>query len=247
MSRYRVIRFATLDSTNRHVCARLAELADGDVIQAEVQTAGHGRMGRKWFSDLPGNLCMTLVLKPATAQPAALPLASLSQLLALSVCRALAAYGAAATIKWPNDVLVDGRKIAGLLAETVVTGSRLEGMALGVGVNLNLDAATLAAIDQPATALCLHTGSAVRVEDFRDLVLEDFFARRNDLLENGFAEIRDEYLSRCAFLGTSVEVRRPNGSVRGTACSITADGALELLVTDGRREVIEIGEMFAAS
>lgn len=240
-------RFPVLDSTNRHVLAHLDALTDGQVIQADVQTAGRGRMSRKWVSEHPGNLCMTLVLKPAgTTHPAAMPLANLSQLLALSVCRALATYGAAATIRWPNDVLVGDRKIAGLLAETVVRGSRLAGMALGVGVNLNLDQTALAAIDQPATALCQWTGSAVRVDDFRDLVLEDFFGRRQDLMERGFPLIRDEFRSHCRFLGNGVEVRRHESAVCGIARDISADGALELLTADGELMAIGIGEMFAA-
>ncbi|MCU0780379.1 MAG: biotin--[acetyl-CoA-carboxylase] ligase [Akkermansiaceae bacterium] len=247
MSRYFVTRFPELDSTNRHALAHLDELADGQVIQADVQTAGHGRMRRKWVSHVPGNLCLTLVLKPpAAAKAAAMPLANLSQLLALSVCRALEAYGAAATIKWPNDVLVGGRKIAGLLAETVVRGSRLSGIALGVGVNLNLDEAVLAEIDQPATALCQVTGSTVRVEDFRDLVLEDFFDRREALMERGFPLIREEYRARCPFLGSRVEVRRPGGTVLGIARDISPEGALELLADDGGLLEIGIGEIFAA-
>ena len=65
MGRYRVIEFAELDSTNRFACGRLRELADGDVIQAGIQTVGRGRWERKWISDVPGNLCLSLVLKPA--------------------------------------------------------------------------------------------------------------------------------------------------------------------------------------
>jgi BirA family biotin operon repressor/biotin-[acetyl-CoA-carboxylase] ligase len=193
VTRYRIIRFAELDSTNRHASANLRELADGDVIQADIQTAGHGRLRRPWISHLPGNLCMTLVLKPTQAAPGALPLANLSQLLALSVCRALAASAVPATLKWPNDVLVGGRKIAGLLAETVVQGAEFVGMVLGVGVNLNLDAAALATIDQPATSLAEWTGSPVAVDDFRDAVLEDFFGRCDGFLTTGFGLIREEY------------------------------------------------------
>ena len=97
MTRYRVIEFAELDSTNRHACAHLQDFADGDVIQATVQTDGHGRLSRRWISHVPGNLCVSIVLKPVHALPADLPLANLSQLLSLSVCRALDAHNATAT------------------------------------------------------------------------------------------------------------------------------------------------------
>ena len=134
MARYRVIEFAELDSTNRHARANLHDLADGDVIQATVQTDGHGRLRRRWISHVPGNLCVSIILKPTNARPADLPLANLSQLLSVCVCRALDTRGAAATLKWPNDVLVGGSKIAGLLAETVVRGAgEFMGMVLGLG------------------------------------------------------------------------------------------------------------------
>lgn len=246
MKRYRVIEFAELDSTNRHVCARLADYADGDVIQARVQTAGHGRLRRPWLSHLPGNLCMTLVLKPEGVAPASLPLANLSQLLALAVCMAIEDHRVPAALKWPNDVLVGGRKIAGLLAETVVQGNRLAGIVLGVGVNLNLGAEALEAIDQPATSLALATGGPVAVENFRDAVLEGFFSSRDRFMERGFPMIREAFLERCGFLGTEVEVRRPDGSLRGIAEGLSHDGALELREASGTLHRIEIGEMFAA-
>jgi BirA family biotin operon repressor/biotin-[acetyl-CoA-carboxylase] ligase len=244
MPRHRVIEFAELDSTNRYACARLRELSDGDVIQAAAQTAGRGRMERKWISDAPGNLCVSLVLKPAHAAPANLPLVNLSQLLALAVCRALDSDNAPATLKWPNDVLVRGRKIAGILAETVVQGGDFLGLVLGLGVNLNLDATALATIDQPATSLAVELKRPVDVNRFRDAVLDGFFQRRDGFLANGFGMIREEYLARCAFLGKEVEVRRPEGVLRGLASNVTEEGALELVGADGLPRSVSIGEMF---
>lgn len=233
-----------MDSTNRHACARLDELADGDVIQAAAQTAGRGRMERRWISHVPGNLSLSVVLKPAAAAPADLPLVNLSQLLALAVCRALDSHHAPATLKWPNDVLARGHKIAGILAETVVRGSEFLGLVLGLGVNLNLDAAALATLDQPATSLMVETGRPVDVARFRDTVLEEFFQRRDEFLEHGFGLVRDEYLARCAFLGQPVEIRRPGETRRGVAQAITWDGSLELVSPDGVVQNITLGEMF---
>lgn len=245
MSRYRVIEFAELDSNNRLACANLRELADGDVIQAAIQTAGHGRMLRRWISHVPGNLCVSLVLKPFHAAPVDLPLSNLSQLLALGVCRTLDGHGLGATLKWPNDVLVGGEKIAGLLAETVVCGAgEFVGMVLGLGVNLNLDEESLATIDQPATSVFALTGNAVNVADFRDAVLRDFFSRCDDFLNRGFRMIRDEYLARCLFIGTEVEIRRGDGTIRGLARGVTTDGAIEIETTGGGVRPVHLGEMF---
>jgi BirA family biotin operon repressor/biotin-[acetyl-CoA-carboxylase] ligase len=245
MARHRIIEFAELDSTNRHACAHLGELTDGDVIQAGVQTAGHGRLQRRWLSHVPGNLCLSLVLKPRHAAPADLPLANLSQLLAMCVCRALDAHGARATLKWPNDVLVGGHKIAGLLAETVVQGTDgFMGMVLGLGVNLNLDAQGLATIDQPATSLSVLTGMPVDVAGFRDAVLEDFFRNYDAFLGSGFAMIREDYLARCLFLGTQVSILRGDATIHGLANSVTIDGTLEIITAGGDISLIDMGEMF---
>jgi BirA family biotin operon repressor/biotin-[acetyl-CoA-carboxylase] ligase len=245
--RYRIIEFAELASTNRHACAQLRELADGDVIQAAIQTAGHGRLQRRWLSHVPGNLCLSLVLKPRHAAPAALPLVNLSQLLALGVCRVLEAQGVCATIKWPNDVLVGGRKIAGLLAETVFQGAgELVGMVLGLGVNLNLTAKMLDTIAQPATSLAVETGNPVEVAAFRDAVLRDFFTACDEFLGSGFSMIRQAYLARCPFLGSQVEIRRAMAEpLRGVAQDILPDGALELVTADGTVHRVDLGEMFA--
>ncbi len=229
MSRYRINEFAELDSTNLHALANIHGLSDGDVIQALVQTAGHGRLNRRWISHVPGNLCLSLMLKPVHAPPADLPLAGLSQLLAISVCRAL---GVSATLKWPNDVLLGGSKIAGLLAETLTQGEFV-GLVLGLGVNLNLDAETLATIDQPPTSLSEWIGKPVDVTGFRDAVLEDFFNRYDEFLATGFEMIRSEYLARCPFIGTNIEVRRGGEIIRGRAHGVTVHGALEVITPDG--------------
>ena len=247
MSRYRIIGFAELESTNRHASAHLENLTCGDVVQADVQSAGHGRMRRRWVSHVPGNLCMSIVLKPRHAAPADLPLSNLSQLLALSVCHALDARGVRATLKWPNDVLVGGKKIAGLLAETVVRGAgEFAGLVLGLGVNLNLGEDLLATIDQPATSLSSWTDGLVDVAGFRDAVLVDFFNRCDVFLNRGFSMIHSEYVERCAFLGTNVEVLRGSEIIRGRAHGLSPAGELEIMTRDGAIRLVDLGEMFQA-
>lgn len=247
MTLYRLTEFAELDSTNRYAAANLARLAHGDVIQAAIQTAGRGRWQRSWVSHLPGNLCLSLVLKPQGRPVAELPLVNVSQWLALCTCRVLAARGVTATLKWPNDILVHHCKIAGILAETVVMGGDFLGLVLGIGINLNLDAATLATIDQPATALNLELGRRVDVAGIRDALLTEFFNGYDAFLKTGFAGIRAEYLALCPFLGREVEVRRAAGSLRGVARDITAAGELELRTATGTVETVSLGEMFVAA
>jgi BirA family biotin operon repressor/biotin-[acetyl-CoA-carboxylase] ligase len=242
MSRFRIYEFAELDSTNRYACTHLRELFDGDVIHALVQHAGRGRWERKWISDQPGNLCLSIVLKPEGI-PAQLPLAGLAQLLALSTCRVLEAHGQKPTLKWPNDILVEGRKIAGILAESVVQGPKFIGLVLGIGVNLNLKPAALAKIDQPATALNQLVGHAVDVDAFRNELLPEFFAHRNKFLTTGFPLIAAEYRRRCAFLSQAITVSNPQEQISGIARDLTPTGELELELPNGQRRHLAYGEI----
>jgi BirA family transcriptional regulator, biotin operon repressor / biotin---[acetyl-CoA-carboxylase] ligase len=242
MSRFRIYEFAELDSTNRYACTHLRELFDGDVIHALVQHAGRGRWERNWISDQPGNLCLSLILKPA-GDPAKLPLAGLAQLLALSTCRVLESHGPKPMLKWPNDILVDGRKIAGILAESIVQGPNFLGLVLGIGVNLNLKASALAKIDQPATALNQLLGRAVDVDAFRNALLEDFFARRHKFLATGFPLIEAEYRQRCPFLGQAITVSNPQEQISGIARDLTPSGELELELPGGERRQLAYGEI----
>ncbi len=247
MNSHRLVEFAQLDSTNLYARANLRWLHDRDVVQADVQTAGRGRGQRSWISHFPGNLCLTCVLKPDTRELGRLPLVNVSQLLALCACRVLDAYHARSQLKWPNDILINGHKIAGILAETVTEGAEFLGLIVGIGVNLNLDPATLAEVGQPATALNLLTGHPTKVAGFRDALLAEFFGSYDRFLAQGFSLIREEYLGRFAFCGRAVVVKMGDSTVAGTVRAINAEGALELVESDGTLRVIHLGEMFPAA
>jgi BirA family biotin operon repressor/biotin-[acetyl-CoA-carboxylase] ligase len=245
MTEYHILHYPELDSTNRHAVRHLDELVHGTVIHADMQTAGHGRYRRPWLSDVPGNLCMSIILKPACRPASALPLAGLSQLMALEVCRTLDDHVATAAIKWPNDILAGGRKIGGILVETIARGSdEFLGLVLGLGVNLNLNEEMLSRIDQPATSLSLWTGCPVEVPAFRDRVLDKFFEDYENFLAGGFQTIRRDFENRCAFLGNEVVIRRPDGEFCGTAVRLTDEGELEIDTPSSGRIAVSIGEMF---
>ena len=200
-------------------------------------------MARSWISHVPNNLCLSLVIKPDAVNVARLPLANLSQLLAVSACRALDACEVTTTLKWPNDIQLGGRKIAGVLAETVTKGSNFVGLVLGIGINVNLEAATLASIDQPATSLAVHLGHSISVSSLRDRLLGEFFGQYEEFIHAGFPLIRQEFISRCRFLGTEIAVRRASDALQGKASDINSDGALVLSEPDGKLHVVDIAEM----
>lgn len=244
MTPWRLIEFAELDSTNRYAREHLAELSHGDAVRADVQTAGRGRQNRTWISHIPGNLCLSLVLKPDSATLAQLPLANLSQLLAVCTCHVLENCQTTPTLKWPNDVQLGGRKIAGILAETTTQGTDFLGLVLGIGVNLNLDAATLATIEQPATSLSMHLNRTIPVHDFCTALLQEFFAYYDSFMNAGFGLIREDFLQRSPFLGSQIRLCVGSRTLHAIALDVNQEGALVIKDPLGQVQVVSIAEMF---
>jgi BirA family transcriptional regulator, biotin operon repressor / biotin---[acetyl-CoA-carboxylase] ligase len=239
----RVHEFDQLPSTNAFALAHLAELRHGDVIVARIQTAGRGRLDRAWISHHPGNLALSIILKPPITGFGVLPAAT--HYMAVVLCRTLESDGLVPVIKWPNDVQVGGRKIAGILAEAHVEGDRCQGLALGLGVNLNLPDAVLAAIDQPATALNSLLDRPVDSSRFLARLLDCFFDGLDVFLRGGFESVRHEYERRAPFLGRRITVRQPAGDSSGTARALDGNGALWLETDGGQRRLLHAGDLIS--
>ncbi|HEV8641955.1 MAG TPA: biotin--[acetyl-CoA-carboxylase] ligase [Methylomirabilota bacterium] len=145
---FQIFLYQELTSTNA-VLRRLAEagVREGTVVLAETQTAGRGRLGKSWFSPPGVNLYVSVLFRPPIPRTA-VPVFSFITSLALS--DAIGAEGVAAAIRWPNDVLIEGKKVAGTLVSYATAGDLAEYVILGAGVNLNVDEATLAAALGPA-------------------------------------------------------------------------------------------------
>jgi BirA family transcriptional regulator, biotin operon repressor / biotin---[acetyl-CoA-carboxylase] ligase len=235
-----IVRLAEAGSTNRWAAERFDDLADGTVVVADRQTQGRGRLGRAWQSAVAGNLYATLVLKVAPdAAAGALPrgFPNLTQYMAVVLARVVESAGARPAIKWPNDLLCGGRKLAGILAEAVARDGRVVGAALGAGVNLAMDPEDLKVIDQPATSLNLEIGRPVDRDAFLESLLEEFDAGYRRFLCEGFAGLRTEFLSRTPFLGRTISVHSADSRITGTACDITEQGVLVVQTEQGRVEL----------
>ncbi len=240
---FRIIPLGEVDSTNSCAARNLASYADRDVLVAETQTAGRGRMGRTWIADVPGNIYMTLVLKPARLMDPSLPLVNLTQYFSVTLCREFQEYGVKASIKWPNDVHVEGKKICGLLAECRVSGRELLGVLIGAGINLSMPAERLAAIDQPATSLNLLLGRPIDRDQFLQSLLARFFDGYAAFLTEGFPSIAAEYRTRSPGLGRTITLNLPAGPIQGVAEGIGEDGSLELRLPDGKSGRFSLGEV----
>jgi len=205
-------------------------LPDGFVLAARSQTAGRGRYERRWFTRPGRNLTFSALLR-SEASP--LQFLSLPQSAALGVVAYLEENGLAAQTKWPNDVLVGGRKICGILAE------RCGGVVLGIGLNVNMDADEAASIGQPATSLRIETGTERDVERALDELLVHLQAWSGRWEKGGFAALSAAWEARCVNLGQYIAVGGRTVVVRGFGSA----GQMLLREDDGTRCEVWTGEV----
>jgi BirA family biotin operon repressor/biotin-[acetyl-CoA-carboxylase] ligase len=233
--------YVELDSTNAEARRRAEAGEVGPVwISAGVQTAGRGRRGRAWSTE-PGNRAATLLTQ--TDRPPA-EAAQLSFVAALAACDlADTCLGpGAARLKWPNDVLVYGRKAVGILVES---GARPDGrlwLAVGIGVNLKHAPQD---VDRPATAFADHmAGPPPDPLVALDVLAVAFERWRSLWATQGFAPIADGWSERATGIGERCEARLPNRTLVGVAEGLDPDGALRLRLDDGGLERITAGDVF---
>jgi len=231
--------YPEIDSTNAEA-ARLAPTLGGPTwLLALRQTAGRGRRGRAW-ADPPGNFAATLVMRVDGDAAAA---AQRSFVAALALADALTqATGRAesVTLKWPNDVLLNGAKVAGILLETAGQGGVVSPLAIGIGVNLAHapDAAALEPDAVPPTSVLSATGAQVNPETFLALLAPAFAAWEQRLVTHGFDPLRRAFLDRAARLGDTITARTGTDTITGTFTDIDAAGALVLTTPRGRQAVL---------
>jgi BirA family biotin operon repressor/biotin-[acetyl-CoA-carboxylase] ligase len=225
----RFIRLDEVDSTNAYAARHLPEIPHGTFVTAAAQTAGRGRLGRRWHSPSSGNVYMSGVVKAFPLVPSAALPGALTLSMALAVCDAIEREGIAPALKWPNDVLVDGRKVAGILAQATYEGPRAAAAVVGVGINVNMTAAELAAIDRPATSLSVCAGRSLDAAAIAQDVAARFLDR---LATTQLGALRREVLAKMTGIGDPIKVVGPQGMLLGTAVGLAED--LRLQVRDDR-------------
>jgi BirA family transcriptional regulator, biotin operon repressor / biotin---[acetyl-CoA-carboxylase] ligase len=219
-----------------------AGAADGTVVWAREQTAGRGRRGREWVSPV-GNLYLSVLLRPGRPPVEA---AQLSLVAAVALGDAIAGFlpeHAELHCKWPNDILVNGRKVAGILLESAgaASGRMTDWVVVGCGVNITgHPPETL----YPATDLKAEGAATASVEPVLERFLESFFHWRDRWLDSGVEAVRAAWMARAAGLGQDITVRLPNREIRGRFVDMDRDGALLLEGPDGVRQTISAGDVF---
>ncbi|HEY1651016.1 MAG TPA: biotin--[acetyl-CoA-carboxylase] ligase [Acidimicrobiales bacterium] len=232
---WEIRRFAEIDSTNTYVRDQARQgAAEGLVAVAEHQTAGRGRLDRRWESPPGANLLASVLLRPA-CPPGDLHLCTGAVALAAAdACGTVA--GVEPVLKWPNDLLVGGAKLAGVLAEADFAGSLLDAVVVGIGINVAWPG------PEEAGGTCLDdaggSGQPVDRAELLDRMLEGLSARR-PLLDDeaGRRRLADEVRRRCATLGQRVRVGLPGEELTGVASAIDDAGHLVIETASGPRLV----------
>lgn len=242
---WRLIKLDTIDSTNlamRRMVETGADTGEGTVMWAREQTAGRGRGGRTW-AGAPGNLFVSILLRAPEHLGRAPELGFIAALAVVGAIQAVApdhASDDALKCKWPNDVLLKGGKVAGLLLETVPSPGGEMLVVLGVGINVNPVEVPDAIYD--VTSLAEH-GAAAPLSRLLEALIHDLHARLAHWRRDGFASVREEWLRRSVGRGDKVTVNTPAGEVRGTFADIDNDGALVLESAGGKRQRVLAGDV----
>jgi BirA family biotin operon repressor/biotin-[acetyl-CoA-carboxylase] ligase len=232
----------SLGSTNE-VAFRLAQdgAEHGEVVVAEQQTAGKGRRGRAWVSPPGLNLYFSAILRPELP-PQRAP--ELTLVAAVALAEALRESGAEAAIKWPNDVQIEGRKVAGILTELSAEPERVHFVVVGVGVNLNSRAEHFPEeLREVATSLALAKGERVSRVHFTATLWTRLEEWLDLYLETGFDAVRARWKALSSTLGQDVLVRTDRQELRGRAEDIDASGALLVRTEEGSLERILAGDV----
>lgn len=240
---YRLVARESVDSTNEEAC-RLARdgAADGTVVWALRQTAGRGRRGRGWDSP-EGNLYCSLILRPARPAGEAAQLTFVTAVALGEAVGNLLPEDADLRYKWPNDLLLGGRKVAGILLESAGAARRSIDW-LVVGVGLNVARFPEATDGHPATSLCAGGAAQVDAAGALRIFLDRFAYWYEGWRRGGMGPVRDAWLARAARIGEDIEVRLPDRSLRGRFVGLDAGGALILGLPDGTRTTVAAGDVF---
>lgn len=241
-----IISYKTVNSTN-DVAYDLAEkgMKEGTVILAEEQAKGKGRHGRHWISPSKGGIYMSFILRPQIA-PNEIPRITL--LVAVAVAQAIReAVSLEVLIKWPNDIISDGKKLCGILTEMKAEQDRVDFVVVGIGINVNTPVKQLpkgaSSIKEEFHRRGGNIKSTVSRLELTKKVLEMLEEYYNILKEKGFEPVIDAWKDMSAMLGSRVKVVLPNRTFEGLAHDINPDGALVVRLDSGVLEKVSSGDV----
>jgi BirA family transcriptional regulator, biotin operon repressor / biotin---[acetyl-CoA-carboxylase] ligase len=235
--------FEQTTSTN-DVAEKLARdgVKEGAVVFAESQTKGRGRLGRKWMSPTRKGLWFSVLLRPHLHPQETTQLTVIS---ATALRRAVKTVtGLSAEIKWPNDLLLGGKKAAGILTELSAEVDRVRHIIIGIGVDVNQDADEFPAeLRKTATSLRMEAGGEISRAELATEILRELDSDYTRICARKFSEVADEWEAACVTIGKNVAVHLGDRQLRGRAESLDDDGALLIRTEHGHLERITGGDV----
>jgi len=231
---------STLGSTNDLLKELAAQGApEGTLVIADEQTAGKGRLNRKWLAPPGSSLLLSLLFHPDLIPRQAQRLTMICSLAVVDAIEVLT--GLPAGLKWPNDVFIRDKKAGGILTESGTTGGRLDYVVVGMGLNVNLAVSALPELRDMATSLSQELGREVSRLELLWEILEGIEVRYKSLRRG--ESPHEEWAARLVNLACQVQVTTAHGVLAGWAEGVDADGALVLRTTDGQRKRILAGDV----
>lgn len=239
---WNIIHLEQIDSTNTEARRQAMQgIAEGLVITAEKQTAGKGRRGRSWESPEGENLYFSMLLRPEVPIDKT-PMLTL--IMALSVAKAVNKFCELdPLIKWPNDLVLSGKKICGILTEMHMSESQIEDVIVGTGINVNQELFSSELVDK-ATSLLLESNRKLDKKQLLEVVLVEFATLYETFLEvQDLSFIQEEYNGRLVNRNKEVLVLEPGNEYQAVARGINSKGELLVVKEDGSEEAVYAGEV----
>lgn len=225
-------------STNEDAKAAAdAGAPDGTLVVTEFQGTGHGRLARGWFCPKGEGVLFSVILRPTSFLPQEAPKCTL--LAAVAVARAIRSLGLDVGIKWPNDILADGRKLVGILTEMSAEMERIHYIVIGIGINVNITADEFTPdIQDTATSLAILAGHTIDRRQLLAAILREMETLYRAVQNEGFAPVFAAWRELSVTLGQDVRVLGVGESFEGRAADIDETGALLVDTSEGRRRVL---------
>ena len=233
-------RFESLESTNTWALEHFAEINHGDVIRADVQTAGRGRFNREWLASPGRSLTVSVVIKGSPWLPLG---PNLGQIAAVAVARMLHRFGVRALLKWPNDLMVNDRKIAGILVERSDVG---DGFVVGMGINVNMTANELdqARLQRPATSMIEASGHSLDLDEVCGILMNELEKCFDEVQDQGLAPLWAEWGRNDWLTDRSIRLGGVNGeTTTGEYLGVSIEGGLRLRTLEGYEKVFWTGDV----
>ena len=233
--------FSELNSTNSYALEQFSELGMGDVIVADRQTQGRGRFDRVWKSDSADNIYMTFVVKPDNKDN--FPYMNLTQYLSVVINKIFnEKYGIKSDIKWPNDILYNGKKFVGILSEAKTENGKIDGVALGVGINVNTDINYYDELPN-ATSLSIIAGRNFEKKELADEIADEFYKGLDEYSEKGFSTISEDYKRMCKFHSQTVKLGGSFMDGEYEFAGLNDDGTFSVLDEKGEKIKVVSGDI----